>query len=278
MDGNEWLTGRDITTYGGGLVDIMSDNTQQQPLRILLAEDNDVNRHLVEALLKKKEMEVVSVRDGFQAIRVFDEDRFDVVLMDVQMPNLDGYAATEKIRDMEGDNGRHALIVAMTAHTHKDDRERCFKAGMDVYLPKPIKANQLYELIDNFMKRQLKVSSPADEDPVLDLDKALEMVDGDRELLGELARDFLGGAPRRFEELETIIRTGNSEQLERKAHSLKGDIGIFGAKNAFELADRLETLGRNGNHDGEEDLLVRLKEELYKLKMYFAGPEWKRNA
>jgi len=117
------------------------------PLRILLAEDSVVNQKLAVALLEKYGHRVTVVSDGCEALSVLESQPFDLVLMDVQMPELDGYDATAAIRAREQETGRHVPIVAITAHAMKGDRERCLKAGMDAYVTKPIRAKQLFEAI-----------------------------------------------------------------------------------------------------------------------------------
>ena len=122
-------------------------------LKILLAEDNIVNQKLAAKMLENRGHHVHVASDGQKAIDALTRERYDLVLMDIQMPEMDGLEATERIRDREEQEGIHTPIVAMTAHAMKGDRERCVAAGMDDYLSKPIKAADLYDVIDRWGKR-----------------------------------------------------------------------------------------------------------------------------
>jgi CheY-like chemotaxis protein len=123
----------------------------RQGLRILLAEDNAVNQRLATRLLEKAGHEVTVVESGRQAIEALEREPFALVFMDVQMPEMDGFAATALIREREAATGRHVPIVAMTAHALKGDEERCLAAGMDAYVPKPVKAAELVAAIDRVL-------------------------------------------------------------------------------------------------------------------------------
>jgi CheY-like chemotaxis protein len=245
-------------------------------LKILLAEDNAVNRKLAEVLLRKREWDVVSVTDGQEALTVLEKEKFDLILMDVQMPVMDGFVATHKIRQKEASKGGHIPIIAMTAHAMKGDREKCIEAGMDDYVSKPMKADELYDVIERSVK---SVSESADASVgAVDLTKAMDTVDGDKELLKELVGDFLKEMPQHLEELQGVIDRGDAGQVERKAHSLKGNVGIFGAKVAYDLAYDLENRGKESRLEGAEDVFSRLEEEMMKLKVFFSKPEWEKYA
>ena len=120
-------------------------------MKILLAEDNPVNQRVTQGLLERQGHQVVVAADGGEATEILeDEEGFDLVLMDIQMPGVDGYVATQIIRDREAKTGGHIPIVALTAHAMKGDRERTLKAGMDAYLSKPVSADDLYAMIRRF--------------------------------------------------------------------------------------------------------------------------------
>ncbi|MBM3285369.1 MAG: response regulator, partial [Candidatus Aminicenantes bacterium] len=134
---------------------VMTDSSRpefKKPLRILLAEDNRVNQMVIVHLLKKHGHEVTVAANGQDVLAALEKDRFDLILMDVQMPTMDGYEATDMIRKREGKKGRHIPIIAMTAHAMKGDRERCLQAGMDDYIPKPLRLDQLLEKIDRVVR------------------------------------------------------------------------------------------------------------------------------
>jgi CheY-like chemotaxis protein len=122
--------------------------------RVLVAEDNPVNQRIAQQMLRKRKLEVTLADDGRQAVSAFEAARFDLVLMDVQMPEMNGFDAVAAIRALEHAQGRpHTPIVAVTAHAMHGDRERCLEAGMDAYLSKPIRTQQLYDLVDALLGR-----------------------------------------------------------------------------------------------------------------------------
>jgi CheY-like chemotaxis protein len=123
------------------------------PLRVLVAEDNAVNQRLVCRLLEKRGHQVVVAANGREALELVERQSFDIVLMDLQMPELDGFEATAALRAWEADHGRHLPVIALTAHAMKGDRERCLAAGMDGYLSKPIRPQELDQLLELYTKR-----------------------------------------------------------------------------------------------------------------------------
>jgi two-component system, sensor histidine kinase and response regulator len=130
-------------------------------LRVLLAEDNAVNQKIATRVLEKHGHEVTVAADGRQALAALDRASFDVALMDVQMPEMDGFESTAAIRDLERQTGNHLPIIAMTAHAMPGDRERCIAAGMDSYIAKPLKAAELIELLEKFADATQQEVSPA---------------------------------------------------------------------------------------------------------------------
>ena len=159
-------------------------------LQVLVAEDNVVNQSVARRMLEKAGHSVVIAADGEQALREYSRQRFDLILMDIHMPNVDGFEATSKIRGLEAANGGHVPIIAMTARAMKGDREACLEAGMDDYVSKPVSSKVLLEAIDNVAPHTVGES----EEPTnsaIDLDSALERIDGDREHLFDVASIFL---------------------------------------------------------------------------------------
>ncbi len=253
-----------------------TDNTesvqQSRSLRILLAEDNLINRKLAKALLSKRGWQVTSVGDGQEVLDLLGKETFDLVLMDVQMPAMDGYEATRRIRLLERENGGHLPIIAMTAHAMKGDRDKCLEAGMDDYVSKPIKAGALFQAV----ARQTG-GIPASGVPVnssLNLAKAMDTVEGDKTLLKELVDTFLEDYPRQLAELEAVIAEQNALQVERKAHSFKGAVGNFGADAAYQLAYALENLGSQSRLDGATDLFNQLRHEMDHVREILIQPGW----
>ena len=245
-------------------------------LRILLAEDNAINRKLAEALLHKKNWDVVSVGDGKEVLNTLNKESFDLILMDVQMPEIDGFEATTLIRKKEKETGSHIPIIAMTAHAMKGDKERCIQLGMDDYVSKPMKASDLYGAIDRMvhLDPSEKSISPITQKPDVDLSRAMETVDGDKDLLKELVHQLMEEYPGRLGEIQSTIDQDEPEKLERTAHSFKGAIGNFGAQNAYDLAFELEILGKDQQLVKASEVLVRLKEEMGRIDSYFSTGQW----
>ena len=242
-------------------------------LRILLAEDNPVNQKLAVRILEKDGHTVVVVGDGQAALTALAQQAFDLVLMDVQMPVLDGLDATAAIRKGEQTSGGHLPIVAMTARAMKGDQERCLAAGMDGYVAKPIKRDDLDTVLMQVLGRTSVPMPPADEPP-LDLASALRAVDGDQALLREVLEVFCQDYPARVEVLRNTIAHGAAQPMERAAHNLKGALSIFGRTVAYELAQELETLGRAGHLEGAAAVLQMLEQELVRISAVVAGSRW----
>jgi two-component system sensor histidine kinase/response regulator len=242
----------------------------RRSLHILVAEDSPVNLKLVVTMLEKRGHTVVSAVNGQEAVRALDKDGFDVVLMDVQMPEMDGFEATMAIRGKEKETGAHVPIVAMTAHAMKGDRERCLEKGMDAYVSKPIKAQELFETIDKTVpgepKPKVGVPQTRQEDDVIDWLGAIAHVEGDIELLKEIAGMFLEQCPSLETRMREAVAKRDPVEIERAAHTIKGSVGNFAAKSAFEAALALEKIGRDGTLDDVEAVTAKLQEELERLK------------
>jgi len=222
-------------------------------MRILLAEDNAVNRRLVVRVLEKRGHSVVTAPNGRVALEALDRaggEGFDAVLMDVQMPEMDGFAATAAIREREKARGTRLPVIAMTAHALKGDRERCLAAGMDEYLSKPIQIPELIQLVERLRplrraKRPVETAPPSD-DSVFDEKAALARAGGDRGLLRELVQIFRADAPKLMARARKAVKAADADALRRAAHALKGTVGTLGARRAHRAAERLESIGRVG--------------------------------
>lgn len=224
-------------------------------LRILLAEDSDVNQRLGVRTLEKHGHTVVVAGDGRQALAALERQPFDLVLMDVEMPEMDGLEATTAIRQQEQTTGAHILIVAMTAHTDPADIQRCLAAGMDDAVSKPLQMETLAPIL---------AMLPAG-DIVFDRQAALTNVEGDVELLQEIVGLFLEEAPRLLEGIRDAITHQERQTLERAAHSLKGSAASLGAVGVVPAAQALENLGREGKFAEAQAALPRLEAALARL-------------
>ena len=237
-------------------------------LRILVAEDNLVNQKLVMRMLEKMGHLSTLAQNGREVLRMLANERFDLVLMDVQMPEMDGLTATRKIREMETQTKSHIPIVAMTAHAIKGDRERCLEAGMDSYISKPMTSQAIVAAMaevvpvrtkDNVLTRTPLVQVPPS---TWNCSTVLERIDGDESLLHELLTIFLDESPRQLSTLQQAIETNNPEETERTAHSMKGELGYLGLAHAAEISRTLEHLGRQRDLQSAPELLVSLKTEI----------------
>jgi two-component system sensor histidine kinase/response regulator len=265
-------------------VPVITRHTLQEArirLNILLAEDNLVNQKLAVNLLETRGYQVTLASTGKEAVKVFKKNNFDLILMDVQMPVMDGFEATGRIRQWEQRAARnaqpeaHIPIVAMTAHAMKGDREKCIAAGMDDYVSKPIKPEALFTAIENQTRKlepkavqtlspALKISAPLSP-KTFDLSKTMETVMGNQELFKEITGVFLEQLPHYMAGIKAGIADDDDCALEHAAHSLKGSVGNFGAKAAYEAAYRLEQLGIEGQMEMAASALLKLETELTAL-------------
>jgi len=249
-----------------------SEAPQIRPLHILLAEDSLVNQKLAVSLLEKHGHQVTVVPNGKEAVAQLETRRFDVVLMDIQMPEMDGLEATALVRAREKRAGGRVPIVAMTAHVMKGDRERCLEAGMDGYVPKPVNSQTLLSAIAS-----VTGTSPAerarfddrggndDLEPV-DWNRARQVVQGDERLLKEIAETFIGELPGMMHAIRRSCKNGNHNELKRAAHTLKGALGHWGARQAVSVADRLEDMASGNETRRLGETVSELEQEIARVK------------
>jgi CheY-like chemotaxis protein len=261
-------------TASSGKVKISSNrsaNERRRGIRILLVEDNPVNQTVALRLLEKQGHRVVVAGNGREALLALAKspaNGFDLILMDIQMPEMDGFEATAAIRAQEKDTNQHIPIVAMTAHAMKGDRERCLKAGMDEYISKPIRAADLLELVEQCVGVPVSTEQELAAPPVAefpDRQKLLELFEGDEKLVREIAEAFRRDCPGQLQAIREAIRQQDATAVERASHLLKGSVGNFGAPGAFYAAQRLETMGRDRNLSGAFEALAVLEEKVQTL-------------
>jgi len=249
----------------------MSSRTVNLRLHILVAEDNPVNQKLAISILEKAGHQVTLAHNGLEAVRRWNELQFDIVLMDVQMPEMDGLEATRQIRSAEEAMGKHTPIIALTAHVMSGDRKRCFAAGMDDYISKPFQKQQLLSAVERLSQPEQSAATrhPIQQTSiatVIDSSELLSRVDGDRELLGELIDAFLSESQPLLAALTDAVRKNEPAQLERDAHKLKGSISVFGAHDAVTVAQALESMGKEGNLQAAEQGLRQLEARLIEVE------------
>jgi two-component system sensor histidine kinase/response regulator len=236
------------------------------PLNILLSEDNAVNQKLAIRLLEKAGHRVTLARTGRESVAEWEnsgEPGFDVLLMDIQMPEMDGMEATAEIRSREKKSGRHVPILAMTAHAMRGDRERCLTSGMDGYISKPIHPADLFAEIERCLGLQ-KGSSPMTENSrvtseLIDRASLLERVEGDHELLAEMIQIFMEEAPALMNAMHEALQNGDMAELERTAHSLKGAASNLSSKVTSNAALNLEQDAKNNDVRSAKESLAEVE-------------------
>jgi CheY-like chemotaxis protein/HPt (histidine-containing phosphotransfer) domain-containing protein len=247
------------------------DAQPSQRLRVLVADDHEANRQLATTVLTKRGHRCAEVTDGHEALTLLEREPIDIVLMDVQMPSMDGFQATAAIRDKERTTGRHLPIIALTAHAMKGDREKCLAAGMDAYLAKPLRPRELVALVESIVQAstdaevEAVTSGAVDsslsqeiERPPFDFDAALESMDNDIDLLVQQMQYLLHDGPQLIDRIREAIDTENARQLDLSAHRLKGLVARYAAKDATDLAYELEQRGKKGSLNGAAEICDRL--------------------
>ena len=237
-------------------------------LRILAAEDTPFNQKFVRRIMERWGHRLVLAENGREALERLEEEPFDLVLMDVQMPEMDGIEATRRIREREKATGSHIPIIAMTAHAMKGDRDHCMEAGMDDYVSKPISAEILRQAIRKYMKPAQ--TAPVEEQneaetPLPDEAIVLAAFDNDRDFFKEAVGMFLEDYPEMMHEIQAAVQQSDAERLHRSAHALKGMTGNFHAVPAFEAARTLEEMGRASDLSGSDEAWKRLVDEMQRL-------------
>jgi len=251
--------------------------TRPHGLHILLTEDNRTNQAVATRMLEKMGHSFKVANNGEEALSMLTQDRFDLVLMDIQMPGMDGLTATKEIREREKGAQAHMPIIAMTAHAMKGDRERCIAGGMDGYVSKPIKREELETAIAAVIPQQSgSVASPAakprePEPPtppnafVWDRGKTLERLGGDEDLLQEVVEIFLHEVPKHTATLGQAITEGDMEAVNRAAHTLKGELGYLGILEISQKAREIEECGEKSNLRLAASLFTAFETEVSQL-------------
>jgi two-component system sensor histidine kinase/response regulator len=250
----------------------VEEKPKGRSFNILLAEDNHVNQKLAVRLLEKAGHSVTLVTNGREALDALEQPNphgFDLVLMDIQMPEMDGMEATAAIRLREKSSGRRLPIIAMTANAMTGDRERYLDGGMDGYISKPIHSPGLFAEIERCLSgiergtTMALIPSPRYEQ--LDQISLLERVEGDRELLAEMIHLFQGEAPHLLETMRNALHQGDMVLLERSAHSMKGAAGNLSAHATARAALQLEQNAKEGDAESAKTSLARLEGAVERL-------------
>lgn len=253
----------------------------RRKIRILVAEDNVVNQKVALRTIEKLGYRADVVENGLEALRALERVPYDLVLMDVQMPGMDGFEATRIIRKGTSTAAPDPdlPIIALTAHAMEKDRQRCLEAGMDEYVSKPIKAGDLAAAVERWVtgraqrERDRRRSKVARETVIFDKADLLGRIDGDEAFLAELVGLFLQDIPKQLDLLARALANNDAALCSTQAHSIKGSSANLGAHAIHRVASELEAVGRNGDMKGAMTLFERLKEEFAALETILANSE-----
>jgi len=287
---------------GRGKVDLVTRHTgadiDRKAIRILLAEDYPTNQEIVKKYLHHAGYKMDLAEDGMRALEAFKRRRYDLILMDVQMPIMDGFQATEAIRKLETE--LHALgnenirqtscripIIAMTAHAMSEHRERCLEVGMDDFLSKPISRKGLLSMIEKWLQLREGSSRPSestdqaaatagqetestetDNGKPMDLKRALEEFEGDREMLSEVIAGFTKKVEEQIGTIRKALSCGDAETVRKEAHAIKGGGANLTAANLSKVALELEGKGKRKELEDADEIVDGLERELAALTRY----------
>jgi PAS domain S-box-containing protein len=257
-----------------------------QSKRILVVEDNLANQQLALHILRKSGHLPCVAANGWEAVERVRKEEFDLVLMDVQMPLMDGYQATAAIRAMTTPAKSQLPIIAMTAHAMKEDEQRCLQAGMDGYLNKPINAVKLLEIIEDSAKKQRGIfstdlkpkprSSAAVSDAIFNQEVAFARC-FDREMFNQMRDFFFDQSAEVLKKIQDALSRGAAEEIARAAHALRGTVVYLGSDPCMEAIERVENLGRSGNLDSMAEAIQPLSNQIDRLKQALTASMAKTN-
>jgi len=259
----------DPKEHPGGLVTRHTIDETRRRLQILLAEDNPVNQQVAATMLRKRGHQVDIVVNGRDAVNAVAEKDYDLVLMDIQMPELDGVSATKEIRS----SGSSLPIIAMTAHALAGDRERCLVAGMTGYIAKPFRPHELFATVEGW---SLPYGSEGgevarDDGPPVDIEELRSTLReaGVEEAVEPMIEAFLHDAPGRMEQLESAVLSGDVGRVHEMAHAFKSASGTIGARRLAKLLRQVEAAGRSGDTTKSVRLLELVRQEYQAVLDYF---------
>jgi two-component system, sensor histidine kinase and response regulator len=271
--------------YQKAMLDLPAKKTDKislnnnRPVKILVAEDTPFNQKYIKRLLDRWGIHSEIAENGSLAIAAYTKKYYHIILMDVQMPEMDGFEATRAIRKMEENAGGHTPIIAMTAHAMKGDRERCIEAGMDDYVSKPISSDILREAILNLIGEKSETPTvtasetirPGEQKIIINENALLNAFDNDMDFFKEALEMFISDYPSMMDAIQEAVDAGDADALKRTAHALKGMVGNFQSKAAAESALELEEMGRSGKLAGSEKAMKNLTEQIDALEKHLSS-------
>jgi len=269
---------------------------QRFPLRVLLCDDNAINQKVASRLLQQMGYRPDLAGNGVEALEALDRQPYDLIFMDVMMPEMGGFEATGIIRERQQQGAKHPnynariVIVAMTANAMHGDREKCLAAGMDDYLAKPVRPEDVRKIIELWGERIVQegfnkaaVPAPKDDlttpvaqfpdeetseqDPV-DMERLMEFTDGSADNLRELVVLYLTQTTEQFEKLQAAVAAGNAAEVRRVAHSCAGASATCGMRHLVPLLRELERQGRDGKLTNGHDLFEQAAREFQRIRLF----------
>ncbi|MCP4368947.1 MAG: response regulator [Deltaproteobacteria bacterium] len=288
------IEGQDTGAFAEVVTSHSIAEESRKEIQILLVEDYPTNQKIAIRHLTKAGYKVDLAKNGKQAVEAYNRKNYNLILMDIQMPVMDGYQATHEIRKLEAHHSTSQLcsrlpIIAMTAHAIDGYKERCLEAGMDDYITKPLKRSKFLSVVDrwamkingqrletdytqqsdNFMKKSaVEVNTLKEKNSSMNFDKALKEFEGDKEFLMEVLNDFMENVGSQTEIIREAISGGDSETVRREAHSIKGGSANLTADILSEIAYKLEKKGSSGVLEGSMETLELLKKEFKRLEEF----------
>ncbi len=247
--------------------------------RALVVEDNPINQRVIVQMIERRGYRADVASNGLEALDRLSQEAYDLVLMDCQMPVMDGYEATREIRRLEGSN-RHTPIIAVTANAMVGDREKCLAAGMDDYLSKPVKMEALEAMLNRWCADETENQSAVEESSINESDvldqSALDQLrelqeDEEDDLVKELVEIYITDAPGYIAAISSAIESADAHAMERAAHTLKGSSASLGAHLLASACLEVEKLGRIGSTAGARELLVRIEREFERVRRALAA-------
>jgi CheY-like chemotaxis protein/HPt (histidine-containing phosphotransfer) domain-containing protein len=271
--------------------------SQRMPLRMLLCDDNAINQKVAARLLQQMGYKPDIVGNGLEALAAIERQPYDLIFMDIQMPEMDGMEATRAIRQRQQDRVRHPnykssiVIVAMTANAMTGDREKCIAGGMDDYLSKPVRPEDVRKVIERWASTatvpdpvgprvaqtatataspETPAAAPAAEDsePAVDMERLLDFTNGNPDDLRELINLYLKQTGEQITQLAKAVATGEPQEVRRLAHSCAGASATCGMSRIVPLLRELEKLGNEGRLSGAAELSARVGEEFNRIRSY----------
>jgi CheY-like chemotaxis protein len=232
-----------------------------------VAEDNDISRKLAVRVLEKLGHQVTAVEDGASAVSAMQQNPFDIVFMDVQMPGMDGFEATHRIREFERFRGGHVPIVAITAHAIEGYRQRCLDAGMDEYVTKPMRIQDLGDAIGRLCPDALLTAAVATPPPA-DLTDVLKITDGDRTLMIEIIDEFIKEYGISMDAMQRAVTAADAASLRHYAHRFKGAVSHFHAPRVYAPTAELESLAKDSRLEEARGRIARLEEAMMEVVVF----------